>query len=182
MKEFFFSTTALLLFTYFHVEGQQLSDSLLTTFYNKTLSDYFEDTTNNQKQIKFGCILVRTNFDTINLVKKVGVHKLKCFHYHTSVLSLINRPLKKNIGRNVYGVSHEVLGQDTVEVNIGGSTIEFISRNKVFMGIWCGGTMGHIPTGRFVFDKATNNWVFNSGKKIQDEMMREFEKQYFKER
>ena len=167
MKVICFATVGYFLLTSFCVAGQQLSDSLLGTFYNKTLSNYFADTTSNQEQIKFGCILIETSFDTTKLFKNVGTIKLRYFNDKTSVLSMINRPLKTSIGRNIYGISHETFGQDTVEVNIVIWAIENIKRNKIWLGLQCVRTIGHIPSGRFVFDRATNIWVFISARELR---------------
>jgi hypothetical protein len=164
-------------FATFIANGQQLTDSLLTTFYNKTLTLYFSDTTSRKEDMKYSCMLVETNFDITRLVKTVGTKRLRYYNNKTSVIPLLDRPLKKNIGRGIYWVSHDTIAQDTIEINMGGWTIGNVKKKSIALGIWCGGTMGHIAAGRFVYDRSNQNWTFISGHQILQAKMDEFNKQ-----
>lgn len=145
--------------------GQDINDSLLTTFYNKTIALYFSDTSFSNKT-KFDRILLQTDFDTTGLIKYSGLNKFKYFDSKTNIHSVLNKPFKINNGRNIYWVNHKIIQQDTIDINIGGWTIKSVRKKAIFLGGGCGGTMGYIPDGRFIFDKGKKTWTFVSGQEI----------------
>ena len=143
--------------------GQVINDSLLAAFYNKTLTYYFSDTTVNKDQLKFGCILLETDIDTNRLVKSVGTNKFKYFNSRTSFRDVLVLPLKENNDRSSYRIYHSTLGEDTVDVNISGMTIGAgEEEDALTFGMWCGGTMGYIPTTRFIYNNVTNKGMSKS--------------------
>ena len=142
--------------------GQNLSDSLFATFYNKTLTYYYSDTTTYEDQIKFGCILYQTDFDTTKLLRTVGRNTFKFFTSKTNKHSLLNKPLKNNIDRRIYWIKHQTFGQDTVDITIGAWTITHVDKKHLSINVWCGGTMGYLPNARFIFNKLTNAWLFSA--------------------
>jgi hypothetical protein len=156
--------------------GQNLSDSLLATFYNKTLSYYFSDSTTYHDQKIFGCILLKTEFDSSKLTKFIGPNRLSYFNSNSSEHSVLDKPLKKNKGRNIYWINHKLIGIDTVDINIGGWTIEEASRKKLYLAAWCGGTMGYIPDGRFIYDKPSDKWTFTTSREIIDQHNKRYSK------
>lgn len=160
-------TLLIVLFPTF-LSAQNINDSLLTTFYNKTIAHYFSETSLGDRT-KFDYILLRTNFDTTGLIKYSGLNKFKYFDSLTAIHSMLDKPFKSNNGRSIYWVDHKIIQQDTVDINIGGWTIENVSRKRITIGAWCGGAMGYIPKGRFIFDKAKNTWTFVSGQAIIDQ-------------
>lgn len=145
--------------------GQDNNDSLLTTFYNKTIALYFSDTSFSNKT-KFDHILLQTDFDTIGLIKNLGFNKFKYFDSKTNKHSVLDKPFKINNGRNIYWVNHKTIAQDTIDINIGGWTIESVTKKTMYLGAWCGGTRDYIPNGRFIFDKEKKTWTFVSGQEI----------------
>ena len=162
-------TRLLIIFSFFLPTisfGQHLNDSLLATFYNKTLSYYFSDSTNNYDQNVFSSILLKTEFDSSKLVKYIGPKKLTYFNSNSSEYSVLDRPLKKNKGRRIFSITHKFFGQDTVDIDIGGWILEEVSRKKLNLAAWCGGTIGYIPTGRFVYNRTSGNWLFITSKEI----------------
>ena len=84
---------------------------------------------------------------------------------------MFDKPFKINNGRNIYWVNHKIIQQDTIDINIGGWTIESVTKKTMSLGAWCGGTMGYIPDGRFIFDKEKKTWTFVSGKEIINQKM-----------
>jgi hypothetical protein len=150
--------------------GQDINDSLLTTFYNNTIALYFSDTSFSNKT-KFDRILLQTDFDTTKLIKYSGLNKFKYFDSKTNKHSVLDKPFKKNNGRNIYCVNHKIIQQDTIDINIGGWTIESVTKKTMSLGAWCGGTMGYIPDGRFIFDKEKKTWTFVSGQEIINQKM-----------
>ena len=152
--------------------GQTVNDSLLSTFYNKTLISYFSDTAYTKNQSEFNNILIQTEFDTIQLIKYYNKNKLTYFNSKTNIRSIIEKPYKKNNGRNIYWISHKLLQKDTVDINISGWTIIKITKKTMGLGAWCGGTMGYIPEGRFIFNSETKTWTFFCRKEIINNLLR----------
>ncbi len=146
--------------------GQNINDSLLSTFYNKTISLYFADSTFNNHHSEFETILIQTDFDTSRLVKYLDKNKFTYFDSNTDKHSILEKPFKKNNGRNIYCINHNVLHNDTIDVNIGGWTLSNVTKKTMSLGAWCGGTMGYIPNGRFIFDNFSKYWIFVSRQEI----------------
>jgi hypothetical protein len=142
--------------------GQIVNDSLLATFYNKTLSCFFPDSITHKDQLRFGNVLVKTDFDAKYLIKTTGKINLKYFNDPTPVHAVLKKPHKKNKGRSVYWIKHKTIGTDTIDVNIGGWTVLKYQHRHLHLAAWCGGDMGYIPEGRFIFDKEKRNWRFQS--------------------
>lgn len=114
--------------------GQEINDSLLTTFYNKTISIYFSDSSYRHNP-KFDSVLIETNFDTSGLIKNLGLCKFKYFDSTISIVSVLDKPLQVNDGRGYFWVGHTILSQDTVDLIIGVWTIEYKSRKKFNIGL-----------------------------------------------
>ena len=149
--------------------GQNLNDSLLVVFYNITLTDYFSDSFPHPDQKKFGCLLIKTDFQTTKLIKSRGPNKFKYVNDYTHQNKVLVWPYRRNIGRSLYWINHKIIGADTLDVNIGGWTIEKVSRKKINLAAWCGGTMGYIPDGRFIYDKYSDKWTFTTSIEIIEE-------------
>ena len=150
--------------------GQDNQDSLLATFYNKTIALYFSDTSFSNKT-KFDRILLQTDFETIGLIKNLRFNKFKYFDSKTNKHSVLDKPFKINNGRNIYWVDHKIIAQDTIDINIGGWTIESVTKKTMYLGALDGGTMGYIPDGRFIFDKEKKTWTFVSRQEIINQKM-----------
>ena len=146
--------------------GQNLNDSLLATFYNKTLTYYFSDSITHPDQKKFGCLLIKTDFQTTRLIKSRGPNKFKYFNDSTQENKVIVWPYRRNNGRSIYWINHKLFGTDTLDVNIGGWTLERAKRKMLYFAAWDGGTMGYIPDGRFIFDKTSGSWLFTTYEEI----------------
>jgi len=84
--------------------GQSINDSLLSTFYNKTISLYFADSSINNHHPEFENILLQTDFDKARLIKYLDKNKFTYFDSNTDKHSILEKPFKKNNGRNIYWV------------------------------------------------------------------------------
>jgi len=157
--------------------GQSINDSLLSTFYNKTISLYFADSSINNHHPEFENILLQTDFDKARLIKYLDKNKFTYFDSNTDKHSILEKPFKKNNGRNIYWVNHKVLHNDTVDINIGGWTLNNVTKKTMSLGAWCGGTMGYIPDGRFIFDNVSNYWVFVSRQEIINQKVTKWKKE-----
>lgn len=167
--------------------SQELNDSLAlyTSFYNTTLKSSFSDSIIHPDQKKFNNILIKSVIDPKGLITEVGENKL---HYVINIRSELKRPYKRNKGRAYHIIRHKRISPDTIDVNISIHRINGYEWDKVQgikvkvlkLGMECGGTMGYIPNGRFIFDKNINDWKFVSYREIWL-MKEEEDKKYWKE-
>ncbi|MCX2746177.1 hypothetical protein OO013_20025 [Mangrovivirga sp. M17] len=68
------------------------------------------------------------------------------------------------------------IANDTIDINIGGPSISVnktfkvknwrISTREVSYSISCGGTYGYIPSGRFIYNKNGDEWIYISSQEI----------------
>ena len=151
--------------------GQALNDSLMSTFYNKTISHYFADTSIVKRNTKFENILLQTDFESSQLLKNFNKNKFTYFTSKIDLRSFLKKPFKKNNGRTIYRISHTVLDKDTIDVNISGSELSNVTRKALTINIWCSGDMGYIPAGRFIFDQLSESWTFRSSEEIRRSLM-----------
>ncbi|WP_375561253.1 hypothetical protein ACE193_01490 [Bernardetia sp. OM2101] len=158
--------------------GQNITDSLLATFYNKTLSISFLNKTENEPNNR---ILIRTEFDKNLLIQQNNLNQFIFFDKKTSYHSVLSKPFKKNAGKMIYHISHKFFGSDTVDINIGSWVIKSISRKKIALAANCGGTMGYIPDARFIFDRDTKKWNLITGKEIREQKRAELRRFFNKE-
>ena len=157
--------------------GQIVNDSLLATFYNITLSSFFPDSITTKDQLRFGNILIKTDFETKYLITTIGQNNLKYFSDKTPEYSVLTKPHKKNKGRSIYWIKHQLIGSDTIDINIGGWTIEKFEHRHLYLEAWCGGDMGYIPDGRFIFDDKNNKWIFQSYLELRNNKLKEEKEQ-----
>jgi hypothetical protein len=148
--------------------GQKINDSLLASLYNKTLTYYFSETGILKGQSKFMYVLVKTDFDTSKLIKRVGANRFRFYSSKTTEQSVLDEPLMNNKGRNIYSIYHQAYKKDSIDMNIGGWTIESISKKSISLAAWCGGTLGYIPDARFIYSKTNNAWIFKSDKELMN--------------
>lgn len=157
--------------------GQMVSDSLLATFYNKTLSSFFSDSITTNDQLRFGNVLIKTDFETNFLITTIGKNNLKYFNDNTPEYSILNKPHKKNKGRSIYWINHKMIGTDTIDISIGGWTVEKFEHRHLYLAAWCGGDMGYVPDGRFIFDKEKSIWRFQSYLELREIKLKEEKEQ-----
>ncbi|GEM_PF-2565621 len=120
----------------------------LEYMYISTLEYYFDSNQGNNIQL-----VVDTLVDSLPESLKGN----RFIYYLHADRALLNQ---KSRSFNLFRISHKIINQDTVDINIGGWTANvkkgFFIRNgklsfrKIELAAWCGGTMGYIPTKRFV--------------------------------
>ena len=143
------------------INGRNFNDSLIAGFYNSTLINYFTFYA-DRDEMKFGSIIIRTNADTSLLLKQVGNNRFKFSDSQSSIKSQLTKPIWKNKARNIYSIDHTYLSNDTIDVNVGHWIVEKASNRYLNLGAICGGTMGYIPDGRFIYNSTNNTWEFLS--------------------
>jgi hypothetical protein len=164
----------LLIFLPTFLIGQVVNDSLLGTFYNQTITIHFSKAADSSHKMEFDCRIIQTEFDTIRLIKNLKSIKFKFINEKADKLGALEKPYKKNVGKEIYWINHKLISQDTVDINIGGWTIMKASKRGLSISAWCGGTMGYIPTVRFI--KNENVWRRMSSDEIMEEKKKEWEK------
>jgi len=158
--------------------SQQLSDSLIIEFLNKTFCDYFVsiDSGNHDFYILNDSIPngLMTEYKDFELY----------FVDYDQALSLI----RKDKVSSLYKVRLNQISIDTVDIVIGGWTVDFKrvfrchkieGKGKLVLdsynfAIWCGGTFGYIPQGRFVFSPELDTWGYISQTEFIDDKFKKY--------
>lgn len=142
--------------------AQDIDKSTLIDFYNKTFEDYFsersEDPNSNQYYFQS---------DTNLFPNKIRYPKFE-IHFITKGQEYIL--IKKNTIDRLYWVKIEALSNDTIDINIGGWSVEykksFLKKGYYYYAAWCGGDMGYIPEGRLIYNYDLTEWIFISRSEI----------------
>jgi hypothetical protein len=101
--------------------------------------------------------------NTERIKDKVGVD---IFKFMTDE-QLIDKSIREKKPLTVYFVTHRIISNDTVDINIGDKTltakrsIHFdhgLRTRKANFAVSCGGTNGYVPTARFAYNLTTNTW------------------------
>lgn len=127
--------------------GQVVNDSILGTLYNQTMSIYFSKETENNMSDFW---IVQTEFDKSKLVKNLKSKDITYIDAKTDKHRILEKPYSKNKGARIYRIEHKIINQDTIDVNIVYWTIVKASKKELSIAASCGGTMGYIPTARFI--------------------------------
>jgi hypothetical protein len=96
----------------------------------------------------------------------VGSFRIKFFDSQSSIKSQLPKPIRKNEGRIIYSMDHTYLANDTIDVNIGSWIVEKANKRYLNLGSICGGRMGYIPDGRFIYNRANDTWEFINRREI----------------
>ena len=150
--------------------GQVFDKEKKVEFFNLTFKDYFttiDSTTNHYYVLKDSLPDgIKTDYD------KFKIH----FITYPQAFPLIR---KKNISA-LYKARCTVISKDTVDIVIWGWSVDFkrvlriekingkkkiITKNYNF-AVWCRGTLGYIPQGRFVYASEAGSWNYITEKSI----------------
>lgn len=145
--------------------SQNLSDSLVTYFFDQTLGDYFGKNYGSETDfyiLSDSLLLsIKTDYENfrLHLIEEDQTHPL----------------IRKKEIYELYWVRLDEVASDTVDINIGAWDVEFklFSRKRskngrkwafatYYFASWCGGTEGYLPEGRFIFNEEKNIWEFYS--------------------
>lgn len=138
--------------------GQITNDSLIISFYNKTLDFYFSDTNFVSPQKIGQHILVQTVFNVRYLKKKVATHNFK--FYDTDFKKYLDKPIEKNVGRHLYALRHAEHTEGTVDVFLDEWVIYGIDKNNPVVEESYKGRSEETPVARFLYKAQTNSWEF----------------------
>lgn len=151
------------------VFAQQNSDSLMSDCYNRALEQYFFEWKPYIRQKKIHRILVRTDLDPQALLPKIGPHKMTYFSPSISEYSMLHWPYRLNKNRNIYNISYEFTGPDTITIHIYGSTIEKVRWRHLYIAVWCSGGGRYVPAARFILDENSGEWVSQTQDQIYEQ-------------
>ncbi|MEA4937928.1 MAG: hypothetical protein VB102_15015 [Paludibacter sp.] len=144
--------------------SQELSDSLLIDFFNKTFNDYYQqrDSVTKDFYILKDSIPEKVTTDFNN------------FKLHLVDYSQAYPLIKKNKISALYWARYKQISTDTIDIVIGGWTVNFerafrikkidgkrkLILNNYNFAAWCGGTLGYIPQGRFIYNTELKSWSY----------------------
>lgn len=144
----------------------QTNDSLIAGFVSRTVTDFVEywntEFPNHQPKRNITLITpVAPNLlpDTINGLP------VRVFPDFYGFRKRKNRKLTKE---KIYRVKVDTIAVDTIDVNMIGCEVT-IERKTTNIAVDCGGTMGYIPDGRFVYDAATKQWHYSFYRELLEE-------------
>lgn len=140
--------------------AQHINDSLLAQFYQRTLSDYFK------RQSAFctsatssaAPLLISTAIPDSLLPAQIHSSQIQ-YVEHFNIAPHLPKRKKRHIGRSYLHISHQQLGKDTIDVLVAGYSVG-IEKRSIVLSLWCRGTLGYIPDGRFVYHHHSHTWLF----------------------
>lgn len=171
------TTTFILLFT-LNSYSQQVNDSLIIGFFNKTFTDYF--ISRDSLLHDFYILNDSVPYDVKTDYKDFKLHLID----YNQAYPLI----KKDEISSLYWARLKQISVDTVDIVIGGWTVDFervfrfqkikgkrkiVLRNYNFAA-WCGGTLGYIPQGRFVYLPELDKWDYIPERTIIDNKLKKY--------
>ena len=158
--------------------GQELDKRRQIDFFNQTFKDYFgnKDSTKNDYYILRDSIPdgIKTDYDK--------------FRIHVIDYGQAYPLIKKDIISSLYWARCKHISNDTIDIVIGGWSVDFervlriqkidgkrklITKNYNFAA-WCGGTLGYIPQGRFVYLPEQDSWNYITEKTIIDNKLEKY--------
>ena len=137
--------------------GQTINDSLLAVFYNKVLDSSFRRDGINCGNSPSNNYIVRTDFDTTRLIKRIGWDRFTYYNAEESLRGLLSKPWEKNNGKIIYWIRPLVYNQDSVDFDILHATLDKVT-DKTILSPWCcGGDLPRLVT-RFIYNRETKVW------------------------
>lgn len=156
--------TVILLLLSLATMSQNISDSLLYSFSNKTMVSHFENELLNRKPRK-EVIPVITSLDASKLIQSCGKIKFEFFQKQEDI------NFKKHVNsrtreKTLYNLSYKIVSNDTIDIDFTKSLIVLNKDKKIDINVYCGGTKGYIPSGRFIYNNEMQEWLFFSHNEI----------------
>lgn len=146
-------------------------DTLVDSFIRRTIVDYF-----NYWAPQYPNSIPKRNITFIsdiaikNLPDSICGIPTKIVPYN----KLKNLKYRKFLKEKIYRIVINTIAPDTIDINlIVFSSIKF-KWGKVYGEIECGGTMGYIPDGRFIFNATSKQWEYYTYEYIYNKKEKEF--------
>lgn len=165
--------TATALMIGINVSAQSTSsiDCLLDTCIRRTVIDYFDYWAPlYPNSIPKRYITFLTDTSIKNIPDSICGIPTKIVPYN----KLKNLKYRKFLKEKIYRIVINTIAPDTIDINlIVFSSIKF-KWGKVYGEIECGGTMGYIPDGRFIFNATSKQWEYYTYEYIYNKKEKEF--------
>jgi hypothetical protein len=147
-------------------------DCLLDTCIRRTVIDYFDYWAPlYPNSIPKRYITFLTDTSIKNIPDSICGRPTKIVPYK----KLKNLKYRKFLKEKNYRIVINTIAPDTIDINlIVFSSIKF-KWGKVYGEIECGGTMGYIPDGRFIFNATSRKWDYYSYDYIYSEKIKNYE-------
>ena len=161
---------------------QKYPQTLVDSFCNVTIEYYYTDFIKPLDSIEALSFKPRDPFILKSELTPALISKFKDFtvRYVTQQEALKEFVKTKNRTGSLEKLSVNQL-QDTINIDIGGWAVRVTKVkyrngkpfpvNSTFVAS-CGGTLGYIPTCRFVYDKTTNSWTRHTWQETADAIMK----------
>ena len=157
------------------LHSQNLSDSLLINFFDRTFSDYFLGLNSQKKDF---------------YILKDSIPEKVATDYEKFTLHLVDYTqayplIKEKKISSLFWARKKQINTNTIDIVIGGWSVNYervfriqkiegkrklILRNYNFVA-WNGGTLGYIPQGQFIYNTEMQNWVYFTEKEMIDEKL-----------
>jgi len=168
----------LLIFTaYCDLFSQSITSSRLDSFYVQTINDYFNGDSLNDLSENYFVLKDSVPEGIIEYFSNSNIHFISDSESHPLI--------KADSIKSLYWIRQKNISQDTIDISIGGWTVDFerVLKLKKTDGklrlitkiynfsAWCGGTLGYIPQGRLVFNSQSSSWQYISEKDMVAEKL-----------
>lgn len=144
----------------------QTNDTLIAGFVSRTATDFVEywNTEFPNSQPKRNITLITTISPSLlpNTINGLPVRVFPDFY------GLRKRKNRKLTKEKIYRVKVDTIAADTIDVLIIGCEVT-IERKNANIAVDCG---GYIPSGRFVYDAASNQWHYSFYRELLEEKER----------
>ena len=146
-------------------------DCLLDTCIRRTVIDYFDYWAPlYPNSIPKRYITFLTDTSIKNIPDSIYGRPTRIIPYD----KLKNLKYRKLLKEKVYRIGINIIAPDTIDVNLTSWDIKF-KWGKAWIGVECGGTMGYIPDGRFIFNATSRKWDYYSYDYIYREKIKKYE-------
>ena len=146
-------------------------DTLVDSFIRRTIVDYFNYWTHQYPNSIPKCNITFVSDIAIkNLPDSIYGRPTRIIPYE----KLKNLKYRKLLKEKVYRIGINIIAPDTIDINLISWDIKF-KWGKAAIGVECGGTMGYIPDGRFIFNATSRKWDYYSYDYIYSEKIKKYE-------
>jgi hypothetical protein len=156
--------------------GQTDTSNLQKSFVEKTIEYYYNAPTNGQKSKP--TFLILRDSSTTDLQTAYSTFNIS-FVTRDEAVDKISKT--KNKAGQLDNISTKWVSVDTFDVSIAGWGVSVKKVNEVVQGqkikyhsyfvAGCGGTLGYIPTCRFIYDKTNQSWTQLTDTEIRKEKL-----------
>jgi len=158
--------------------AQNVSDSLLVEFFNKTFNDHFNHYAFSE-YFNYYFLGQKKLMKDFYILKDSSMPEGVTTDYANFKFHFIDKPqayplIKKGEIVALFWAKSKHISVNTIDIVIGGCSVEF-KNGEYFFGAWCGGTFGYVPQGRFIYDNASGEWKYFTSQDIIEEKIREEE-------